>query len=180
MQKLEKVISLRRVPHVTEGKVPSWNDFMGARKEFEAAIAQVWEKIKYIDDNKQAIWDILDQLKEAPPHGTNTNYQREVRKIYEDIRELERNVWREEGGRTPLWNFAGGLRARIDALESRLGTLPDVLRATVREAIHAELDPLLGSAAANIGAVLEDNRKLKEEIAALRAEVEALKTRLNT
>ena len=156
------------IPGAAEVKVPSW-------KEFDEAIARLWQEIGYVNDNKQAIWDILDQLKEAPPRGTNTEYQREVRKIYEDIRELERNVWREEGGRTPLWNFVGGLRERLDALESRLGTLPDALSETVREAVRAELEPLLKPAAENIGAILEDNRKLREEIASLRAEVDNLK-----
>ncbi len=66
MQELEKVISLRRVPHVTEGKVPSWNDFMGARKEFEAAIGQLWEKIKDIEDNKQALWNAVNEFKRDP------------------------------------------------------------------------------------------------------------------
>ena len=168
------------VPSAAEVDVPSWDDFNGARKEFEAAIGQLWEKIKDINDNKQAIWDILDQLKDAPPHGANTDYQREVRKIYEDIRELERNIWREEGGRTPLWNFVGGLRARIDALQSQLGELPDTLRETVHKAVHAVLDPLLGSAATNIGAILDDNRKLKEEVASVREELTTLKNRLNS
>lgn len=153
------------VPGAAEVKVPSW-------KEFDEAKSFVWQET-------QKIWRAVDQLTEHPNQEASSEYDKEIRKVFADIRELERNVWREEGGRTPLWNFVGGLRERLDALESRLGTLPDALSETVREAVRAELEPLLKPAAENIGAILEDNRKLREELAALRAEVNTLKTTSN-
>ena len=173
------------VPGAAEVSVPSWG-------EFNAAIAGLRQKIDSVNDNKQAIWDILDQFKEAPPHGTNTDFQREVRKIYEDIRELERNVWRKNPGedRYTLWECIKALEDHVwhegpnrttlwqsvGRAHERLNSLPDALRDAVREAIRAELEPLLDPAAANIGALLEDNRKLREELASLRAEVDKLKT----
>ena len=67
------------------------------------------------------------------------------------------------------------MKARLDTLETRLNSLPDALRETVREAVRAEFEPLLKPVAENIGDILEDNRKFREEIASLRAEVENLK-----
>ena len=153
------------VPGAAEVKVPSW-------KEFEEAKTFAWQET-------QRIWRAVDQLTANPNQKPEDAIDHEIRKVYDAILELERNVWREEEGRTTLWSFTGGLRARIEPLEKRLGDLPDALRGTVRDAIRAELEPLLGPAAANIGAILEDNRKLREELAALRADVDKLKNSSN-
>lgn len=56
----------------------------------------------------------------------------------------------------------------------RFGTLAEALRETVREAVRAELEPLLRPAAATIGAILEDDRTLREKIASLSAKVDKL------
>ena len=134
------------------------------------------QRIGEINDDKLRLWRAIDQLTQSPNQRAETPYDTAIRKIYEDIRELERNVWRKEDGRhPPLWDFVGGLKARLDTLETRLNSLPDALRETVREAVRAELEPLLSPAVANIGAILEDNRKLREELASLRKEIDELK-----
>ena len=160
----EKVIcSGFLVPGAAEVKVPSW-------KEFEEAKTFAWQET-------QRIWRAVDQLTANPNQKPTDAIDHEIRKVYDAILELERNVWRAENGRTTLWSFTGGLRARIEPLEKRLEDLPDAFRDTVRAAIRAELEPLLGPAAANIGAILEDNRMLKEELAALRVEIDEMKNR---
>lgn len=140
--------------------------------------SEMFQQISYINENKQEIWNLLDQFKEKPPNGTNTAFQREVRKINEDIRELERNVWRKEDGRPTLWNFVGSLRTRLDTLEDRLSTLPDAVKSSLREAINAELGQLLEPAVSNITSILEDNRKLREQLVTLRSEIKELRSRI--
>lgn len=172
------------VPAAAEVEVPSW-------KEFDQTKSFVWQET-------QKIWRAIDQLTGNPNQKAASEYDKEIRKVFEDIRNLERNVWRKEpgedrytlwdciralenhvwrggAGHTPLLAYADDLRSRLEQLDSRINNLPDSLRETVREAVRAEREPLLGPAAANIGAILEDNRKLREEIASLRAEVENLK-----
>ena len=160
----EKVIRenwvARRTSDVVD--VPSWSEFNAVKT--------------LVQQETQNLWRAVDQLTENPNQNAVNAYDTEIRKVFEDIRNLERNVWRKEDGRhPPLWDFVGGLKARLDTLETRLNSLPDALRETVREAVRTELEPLLSPAVANIGAILEDNRKLREEIASLRAEVENLK-----
>ena len=176
------------VPGAAEVEVPSMT-------EFTEAIARLWQELGYINENKQAIWDILDQFKEAPPNGTNTDFQRIVRKIYEDIRDLERNVWRKNPGeeRYTLWECIKALEDHVwhegegrttlwqsvGRAHERLNSLPDALRETVRESVRAELEPLLGPAAVNIGAILEDNRALREELVSLRGKVDKLEAAIH-
>ena len=142
--------------HITT--VPTW-------LEFEQGIARINDELRRINENIGRIheitdlWRAIDQLMQSPNQPAASQYDREIRKIYEDIRELERNL------------------GRLYALSERL---PDVLRNTVREAVQAELKPLLGPAATNIGIILEDNRRLREELASLRAEVDKLKAASNS
>ena len=165
-----------------EVEVPSMTEFNQRIGEINDDKLRLWNEIRHIKENIgrsheiKDLWRAIDQLTQSPNQRAETPYDTAIRKIYEDIRELERNVWRKEDGRhPPLWDFVGGLKARLDTLETRLNSLPDALRETVREAVRAEFEPLLKPVAENIGDILEDNRKFREEIASLRAEVENLK-----
>lgn len=182
----EKVIRenwvARRTSDVVD--VPSWSEFNAVKT--------------LVQQETQNLWRAVDQLTENPNQNAVNAYDTEIRKVFEDIRNLERNVWRKEpgedrytlwdcigalenhvwrggAGHTPLVAYADDLKSRLDNQDSRLNSLPDTLRETVRDAVRAELEPLLGPVAANIGAILEDNRKLREELASLRAEIDKLK-----
>ncbi len=169
----EKVISGGcLVPGAFEVEVPSIAEFDQRIDEIKNEIRCIQGEIGRIGEIT-GLWRAIDQLTQSPNQPAVSQYDREIRKIYNDIRELERNVWREENGSTPLWNFVGGLRGRLDALNDRL---PDTLRNTVREAVQAELKPLLGPAATNIEAILDDNRKLRGELDSLRIEIKELKS----
>ncbi len=47
----------------------------------EDCFADVQGGIKEINDDKQRIWDILDQFKPRPPHGTKGSYEKTVREF---------------------------------------------------------------------------------------------------
>ena len=141
--------------------VPSWSDFCQER------------------DNKGYLWWVVNQLK-SNPNGDGDPVA-EVRKIYDDIRDLERNVGRKNDGEQceTLWDCVrherqslGTASARLDALGQRLNAIPDAMRETVREAVRAELKPLLESAITNLDGLLKDNSELKSKADSLSNEVE--------
>ena len=47
----------------------------------EDCFADMQGGIKEINDDKQRIWDILDQFKPRPPHGTKGSYEKTVREF---------------------------------------------------------------------------------------------------
>lgn len=148
----EKVISGGfLVPGAFEVEVPTIAEFDQRIDEIKNEIRCIQRDIGRIGEIT-GLWRAIDQLTQSPNQPAISQYDREIRKIYDDIRELERNVWR---------------------LSNRL---PDFLRNTVREAVQAELKPLLGLAATNIGSILEDNHKLRGELDSLRAEITELKS----
>ena len=137
---------------------------------------ELFEQIGYINQNKQELWNVVNQLKRDP-----------VADIYSEFRALRDAAFSAKeqlNGPIPndgwhVWKCIEVAGKRLDALEMRLGTLPEALRETVREVVHAELEPLIGPAVANIGAILDDNQKLRDEIGALRTEIENLKSTTN-
>ena len=169
---------------------------------------ELFQQIGYINDNKQAIWDILDQLKDNPPHGTNTDYQREVRRIYESIRDLERNVWRKDPGedrwtlwdsihelerniwrkeegedRSTLWDHIGKEEERLEALEQRMDAIPatttDALRSAMDELLRPLFQSSLGNALAKLDSLEEENRRLHSDLESLREEVQSIRGTMN-
>lgn len=69
-------------------------------------------------------------------------------------------------------NALGSANGQICSLNNRLNSLPGDQRLldAVREAVRAELEPLCGPVAADISAILEDNKKLRGEIDVLRGD----------
>ncbi len=137
---------------------------------------ELFEQIGYINQNKQELWNAVNQLKRDPAADILSEFRA--------LRDAAFIAYRQLNGPLPegewtVWKCIEVAGKRRDALEMRLGILPDALRETVREAVRTELETLLGPAVANIGAILEDNQKLREEIDALRAEVENLKSTTN-
>ncbi len=137
---------------------------------------ELFEQIGYINQNKQELWNVVNQLKRDQAADISTEFRA--------LRDAAFIAYRQLNGPLPegewtVWKCIEVAGKRLDTLEMRLGTLPEALRETVREAIRTELEPLLGPAVANISAILEDNQKLREEIDALRAEVENLKSTTN-
>lgn len=47
----------------------------------EDVVAELQRGIEEINDDKQRIWDILDQFKPRPPHGTKGAYEKTVREF---------------------------------------------------------------------------------------------------
>ena len=56
-----------------------------SRSEIRAIVkdcfAELQGDIEEINDDKQRIWDILDQFKPRPPHGTKSTYEKSVREF---------------------------------------------------------------------------------------------------
>ncbi len=137
---------------------------------------ELFEQIGYINQNKQELWNVINQLKRDPAAGISAEFRA--------LRDAAFTAYRQLNGPLPegewtVWKCIEVAGKRLDALEMRLGTLPEAVRETVREVVRAELEPLFGPAVANMGAILEENHKLREEIDALRAAVENLKSTTN-
>ena len=153
----KKVMTLQGV-----ADVPTWRE--------------LFEQIGYINQNKQELWNVVNQLKRDPSADIYSEF-RALRDAAFSAKEQLNGPIPNDGWH--VWKCIEVAGKRLDALESRLGALPEALRETVRNAVRAELESLLGPAVANIGAILEDNRVLRNEIVALRAEVENLKSTTN-
>ena len=163
----EKVIRGNWIDRKThdEVEVPSWEEFCGER------------------DNKGYLWWVVNQLKSNP--SGDDDPVAAVRKIYDDIRELERNVWKKKPGedRYTLWDCINALERhvwkkdggevqppildRLNGVEKKLADLPNIVAECFRTAIQGELQPLLDSAKANIDSLLNDNCDLKDKISSL-------------
>ena len=136
----------------------------------------MFQQIGYINDNKQALWAAVNEFK----RDLGADIYSEFRALRDAAFSASEQInGPRPNGEWTIWQCIEDHGRRLDGLNDRLGALPDVLRETVRETVRAELEPLLGPAVANIDAILEDNRKLREELAALRAEVSTLKTTSN-
>ncbi len=138
---------------------------------------ELFEQIGYINQNKQELWNVINQLKRDPAADISAEFRA--------LRDAAFTAYRQLNGPLPegewtVWQCINLAGKRLDNLDKRLETLPNSLRETVREAVRAELSPLLSPAAVNISAILDDNRKLREELAALRAKVDKLEAATRT
>lgn len=86
----------------------------------EDCFADMQGGIDEINDDKQKLWDILDQFKPRPPHGTKSTYEKTVREFRDDA-----------------------LAAAKDAAEAKEGVerLVETARETFREIIAELLAP---------------------------------------
>lgn len=163
----EKVISGGfLVPSAAEVKVPTWADF-------QAAMAKISAAIKEINQNKQELWAAVNQFKRDPKADIHLEF-RALRDAAFAARE-QINGPRDNGEWT-IWQCIGDHKARLDAIQS------DAAKA-FRAAIDETLDPLLKNgleqAIQKVLAVENENKELKGELVALRAEIEELKNRIN-
>ena len=176
----EKVIRGNWIDRKTHDEVvvPSWEEFCGER------------------DNKGSLWWVVNQLK-SNPNGDEDPVAA-VRKIFDDIRDLERNVWKKEPGedRYTLWDCINALERhvwkkdggeerppildRLDGVEKKLADLPNIVAECFRTAIQGELQPLLDSANANIDDILKANSNLKDTASSLSNEIGRHGERLET
>jgi len=92
------------------------------------------DQIGYINKNKQELWDVINQLKRDPSADIYSEF-RALRDAAFSAKEqlngpIPNNGWH-------VWKCIEVAGKRLDALEMRLGSLPEALRETVREAIRA-------------------------------------------
>ena len=166
------------VPSAAEVDVPSWDDFNGARKEFEAAIGQLWEKIKDINDNKQALWNAVNEFKRDP--------KADIYSEFRALRDAAFSAKEQLNGPIPndgwhVWKCIEVASEERKAIARRLDSIQADAAKAFRTAIEETLHPIfqygLEQSIREVVAVKEENKTLKEEIAALRAEIDELKSK---
>ena len=129
--------------------VPSMARFNQCIGEINDDKLRLWNELRRINENIgrvheiKDIWRAIDQLTQSPNQPAEKPYDREIRKIYEDICNLKKSH----------------------------EILPDAMRDTVREAVRAELKPLLESAVTNLDGLLKHNGELSSKTASLSNEV---------
>ncbi len=101
----------------------------------EDCFADVQGGIKKINDDKQRIWDILDQFKPRPPHGTKGSYEKTVREFRD-----------------------AALAAAKDASEAKeaVERLVETIRETFRDVIAELLEPHYRLLAQHLGIELPE------------------------
>lgn len=161
------------VPGAAEVNVPSW-------KEFDEAIARLWQEFGYVNDNKQALWDAVNQFKRDPSAD-----------IYSEFRALRAAAFsakeqidgpRPEGQWT-IWQCIEDHGKRLDALARRLDAIQadasKAFRTVIEETLHPIFQYGLEQAIRKVMAVEEENKALKGELTALRKEIDELKAKIN-
>ena len=141
------------------------------------------------------LWWVVKQLYEEPtiedrkPHEIIRQFHDAVRIIesqiglvdgnrqggtlWDSIRNLERNVCWEKDERERRC----AIQERLSNVENQLRELPETVKEVLREVIHEVFETHLRAAEGNIGKILEDNRKLREEIDDLRNQLDVLKAK---
>ena len=149
-----------------DAEVPSWSEFCALR-----------QRLSESEDNKQALWLAVNQLKRD--QGAD---------IYSEFRELRDaafTAYKQLNGPLPdgewtAWKCIEVAGKRLDALDQRLNALPDAMRETVREAVRAELKPLLESAITNLDGLLKGNGELSNKTVSLSNEVKCCRVRVES
>ena len=138
--------------------VPSMARFNQSIGEINEDKLKLWNELRRINENIGRVheitdlWRAIDQLTQSPNQPAEKPYDREVRKIYEDICNLKK----------------------------RLEALPDAVRDAVREAVRAELTTLVNSVITNLDSILKDNGELKSKTDTLSNEVERCRVRVES
>ena len=161
----EKVIhGGRLIPGVAEVEVPSWVEFDSAIFELKQRLDLIRQEFASSNENKQALWDAVNQLKRDPAGD-----------IYSEFRALRDAAFSAQtqingpqpNGEWTIWQYIGNHGERLDAIDKKFRELPDMVKETLRDVLLSQLQPLLDSAKANIDSLLNDNSNLKNTTSAL-------------
>ena len=161
----EKVIhGGRLIPGVAEVEVPSWVEFDSAIFELKQRLDLIRQEFASSNENKQALWDAVNQLKRDPAGD-----------IYSEFRALRDAAFSAQtqingpqpNGEWTIWQYIGNHGERLDAIDKKFRELPDMVKETLRDGLLSQLQPLLDSAKANIDSLLNDNSNLKNTTSAL-------------
>ncbi len=165
------------VPGAAEVEVPSHAEFESAKTEFRDAVARLWQEFGYVNENKQALWDAVNQFKRDAAADIYSEF-RALRDAAFSAKE-QINGPRPEGQWT-VWQCIEDHGKRLDAFAMRLDAIQADASKAFRTAIEETLHPVfqygLEQTIREMMAVKEENKLLKEELAALRADVNKLKT----
>ena len=169
----EKVIhGGRLIPGAAEVEVPSWVEFDSAIFELKQRLDLIRQEFASSNENKQALWDAVNQLKRDP-----------VGDIYSEFRALRDAAFSAQtqingpqpNGEWTIWQCIGNHGERFDAIDRHFRKLPDMAKEALRDVLLSQLQPLLDPAKANIDSLLNDNSDLKNTTSALSDAISASK-----
>ena len=149
-----------------DAEVPTWSEFCDLRQRLDES-----------EENKQALWEAVNQFK----LNQGADIYAECRAL-RDAAFTARNhlIGPVPDGKWTVWECIVDHGKRLDALDQRLNALPDAMREIVREAVSAELKPLIESAITNLDGLLKDNGELASKAASLSNEVERCRARVES
>lgn len=149
-----------------DAEVPTWSEFCALRQRLDES-----------EENKQALWEAVNQFKR--------NQGEDIYAEFRKLRDAAFTAYEHLNGPLPdgrwtAWKCIDVHGKRLDALDQRLNALPDAMREIVREAVSAELKPLIESAITNLDGLLKDNGELASKAASLSNEVERCRARVES
>ena len=156
-----------------EVEVPSW-------KEFDEAVARLWQEIGYVNKNKQELWDAVNQLKRDPAADIHSEFRA--------LRDAAFSSKQQLNGPLPndgwhVWKCIEVAAEERKAIAKRLDSIQSDASKAFRSVIDETLHPIfqygLEQAIQKVMAVEEENKTLKEELTALRKEIDELKAKIN-
>ena len=157
------------VPGSVEVQVPSW-------KEFYEAVARLQQQIDKIIENKQALWDSVNQFKRDPAADIYSEFRA--------LRDAAFTAYRQLNGPLPedewtAWKCIGVAGERLDAIDKRLNAIQSDAAKAFRSVIDETLHPIfqygLDLAIRRLGEMETENKQLRskiEEMDARLAEIE--------
>ena len=157
------------VPGSVEVQVPSW-------KEFYEAVARLQQQIDKIIENKQALWDSVNQFKRDPAADIYSEFRALRDAAFTAYRQLNGPLTEDEW---TAWKCIGVAGERLDAIDKRLNAIQSDAAKAFRSAIDETLHPIfqygLDLAIRRLGEMETENKQLRskiEEMDARLAEIE--------
>lgn len=136
------------------------------RSIVESYLSVLKNRISEINDDKQRIWNILDQFKPDPPFGTNKDGKNEHETIVRDFRNAAL------AATTDAAAAQKEVKRRLDSIQS---DATKAFRSVIDETLHPILQYGLDLAIRRLGEMETENKKLQsmiEEMDARFAEIE--------
>jgi prefoldin subunit 5 len=169
----EKVIGGgRAVPGWVEVQVPSW-------KEFDEAIARLWQEIGYVNENKQALWDAVNQFKRDPAADIHSEFRA--------LRDAAFSSKAQLNGPLPndgwhVWKCLDVAAEERKAIAKRLDSIHSdaakAFRSVIDETLHPILQHGLDSAIRRLGELETENKRLQSTIEEMNAKITEIEKRV--
>lgn len=161
------------VPGAAEVEVPSW-------KEFDEAIARLWKEIGYVNENKQALWDAVNQFKREPGADIYSEF-RALRDAAFSAKEQLCGPLPNDGWH--VWKCIEFAAEERKAIAKRLDSIQSDAAKAFQSVIDETLRPVfqygLDQAIRKLVELENENKALRSKIDAMDAQLKELETHIH-